>query len=221
MLLARDSRGVFTVLSCAAAGATLGLCEPASAAMMFQLDINSITVEAGEGFDGETHTGTLTLSGDEDSVLQAILIDAFSQDMDASFADLTGEIRLENGDVVGGLIEVTLTDGTGYAALVGGGVGDVDTHSGQGFQVDGLTELGAFDELENGNEFGGVNVTPWMDARGGIIGSFLLFSYEPDGSGIDTDVDLELYLRSVPAPGSVALGALAVGFASRRKRSVA
>ncbi len=221
MFLARDSRGVRTLLTCAAAGGVLVLCGPADAAMTLHLDLNSVAVTAGGGFDGETHTGDLVIAKDFDTDVYRLEIDGVSQSMSAALADLSGRIRLSAGTVIGGDFQVTLTDGTSYAAVIGSAEGDVSAHHGQGFMVDGLTGGGLFDDLAEGKHFGGVDVTPWLDARGGLDGSFLLFGFGPNGQGFDSDANLELYLVAVPAPGTVALGSMAVVFGNRRKRGVA
>jgi len=188
--------------------------------MTLHLDLNSVAVTAGGGFDGETHTGDLMIAKDSDSEVYRLEIDGVSQSMSAALADVSGTVRLENGLVIGGDFVVTLTDGTSYAAMIGSGEGDVSRHHGQGFMVDGLTGLGAFDDLADGKEFGGIDVSPWLDARGGLDGSFLLFGFGPDGQGYDSDTNLELYLVAVPAPGTVALGSMGFVYANRRKREV-
>lgn len=218
MLLARDSRGVCTFLTCAAAGGVLGLCGPANAAMTLHLDLNSVAVAADSDFNGETHTGLLTIAKDSDAEVYLLEIDGSAQAMAADLGDLIGTVELVNGQVVGGDFLVTLTDGTSYAASIGSGVGDVSEHRGQGFMVDGLTQLGAFDDLADGHMFGGVDVSPWLDARGGLDGSFLLFGFNPNAVGFDGDVNLELYLTAVPAPGTVVLGSMGMVYANRRKR---
>lgn len=221
MLLARESRGVRTFLTCAVAGGVLGLCGPANAAMTLHIDLNSISVTADGAFDGETHTGGLIVGMDLDSELHRLEIDGVSQSMSAHLVGLDGNVQLENGAVVGGDFLVTLSDGASYAASVGSGAGDVSPQPGQGFMVDGLTGSGAFDELADGKDFGGVDVTPWLDVRGGVDGSFLLFGFGPNASGLDSDVNLELYLVDVPAPGTVVLGSMGMAFANRRKRQLA
>jgi len=219
MLLARDSRGVRTLMACAAAGGALGLCGPALAAMTtLHLDLNSITVTAGGGFDGETHTGQLSIGMDGDSDVFRIEIDGVDQAMSAALSGLDGSIWLENGQVVGGSFLVTMSDGASYETVVGSGAGDVGSQHGQGFMVDGLTGFGGFEELVAGKDFAGVDVSPWLEPRGGLDGSFLLFGFGPDAQGFDDDANLELYLTAVPAPGSVALGSMGIAFANRRKR---
>ena len=218
MFHARTSRGVRTLVSCGAAGVLLSLCGSAGAAMTLRIDVNSLTVEAGSGFDGETHSGVLNVMSDGDSTLEDMRIDAVSHGGDAGLAGLIGEIRLENGVVTGGGFELTLTDNTSYTALIGGGTGDVDRQQGQGFSADGLTDNGRFDDLTDGIEFGGIDVSEWFEQRGSLAGSFYLFGFSPDATGADSDVNLELYLTAVPAPGSVALAGVGVMMANRRKR---
>ncbi len=186
--------------------------------MTLSIDVNSLTVQAGSGFNGETHTGVLHVMSDGNSTLEGMRIDAVTQAGTAALAGLVGEIRLENGVVTGGGFEVTLSDNTSYTALIGGGSGDVDRQLGQGFSADGLTDNGRFKDLADGIEFGGIDVTEWFEQRGSLAGSFYLFGFGPDATGTDTDVNLELYLTAVPAPGSVELAGAGVMMANRRKR---
>ena len=218
MLDARFSRGVRTGSVCAAAGCALALCGPANAAMTLRMDLNSIVVEAGGGFDGLTHTGALSLSVDADSYLTALRIDGVDQESPAAIQDLEGEILLANGQVVGGDFMVTLSDGARYGASIENTIGDVTALAWQGFTVDGLTGQGDFGDLESGTDFGGVDVSPWLTARGQLPGSFYLFAFDPNGQGVDSDTDLEIYLTVVPSPGSVALGALAMAYGGIRRR---
>lgn len=222
MLNARTSRGVRTRLSCAIAGCALGLCGPAHAAMTLRMDLNSIVVQAAGGFTGASHTGLLELSMDDDASIAGVRIDDVSQDLTAGLADVTGEIRLENGQVVGGRVLVTLTDSTTYTAEIGPDLGGVTPHVAQGFSVDGLTEAGDFEDLTDGMMYGGVDVSDWLAGRGSLPGSFYLFAFDPRANGTDRDTNLELYLTAVaPSPGSVALGALAVAFSGIRRRRTA
>lgn len=219
MMHARVSRGVRTWFACAlAAAGALAAHGHARAAMMLQMDLNSIVVEAEDGFRGVSHTGALTLSADADAELAGLLIDGQEQRPTANLSALTGQIDLVNGAVAGGEITVALGDGAVYTSLITTPEGRVNTQASQGFSIDGLTGAGAFDELPGGDMFGGVDLQPFLGPkRGGFEGSFLLFAYGPAEGASDFNADLELYL-TIPAPGSVALGATGLLVALRRGR---
>jgi len=217
---ARFSRGVRTWFACAVAAAgALAAQGQARAAMMLHMDLNSVVVSAGDlGFQGIDHTGTLALSADSDAELAGLLIDGEEQGATSPLADLTGEIRLQNGAVVGGEMTVTLEDGSTYTAVIANPEGRVNTQALQGFTIDGLTGAGAFDQLPDGDSFGGVDLRPYFgEQRGGFDGAFFLFAYGPANGASDITADLELYL-TVPAPGSVALGGMGLLLAFRRTR---
>lgn len=216
-MFTRVSRGARAWSLVAAAAGSVGLLSAADAAMLLQMDLNSIVVNAGSTFDGETHTGVLTLSADADASLTDVLIDGASQDFGDGLAALSGEIRLSQGVVLGGYVRVTTADGAVYAASIMPAFGDVSPQPGQGFSIDGLTGLGLFSNLPGETRFAGVDVSPFLGGRGGAIdGSFFLFGFGPNAQGQDTDADLELYLV-IPAPGSVALAGVGAALGLRRR----
>lgn len=178
---------------------------------VMQIDLDSITTDAGGSFGGTTHTGTLAISGDANSTLVGILVDGSPQAFNAGLGSLQGTIMLDGGNVVGGSFIIDATDGTQYLATINDGVGAVHTQAGQGFRIDGLTFAGAF----NSNTFAGVDVSAWSGNQ--LDGSFLLHGYGPDGNGVDSTVDFETWV-TVPAPASAGLLALGGLFAARRRR---
>lgn len=210
----RITHGIACALT--AAFATAG-----AQATFIHFDLNAITVDAGENFDGATHTGTLVLGVGDDSVLSAIEVDSVSQPLSGDMATLVGEIVLVNGQVAGGFISFTADDGAEYIASINGGAGQVNTQAGLGFRIDGLTNSGLLDNLVGGTDFAGANLTsnnkPFDPTN--LAGSFLLHGFGPDANGFDGLVDLDLFIQiPVPAPGSAALAFTAAGIAGVRRR---
>ncbi len=200
---------------------TAGLAAGSAQATFIHFDINTISVFAGESFDGETHSGTLELSANAESSLSAIELDGSNQALTADLGTLDGEIVILNGSVVGGFISFTASDGSEYLATIGSEAGAVNAQAGRGFRVDGLTYDGAFDELVGGTSFAGVDVMSKLgDADPNLfLGSFLLHGYGPDESGFDGMVDLDVYADVViPAPGPAALAVCGVLAGVRRRR---
>lgn len=198
-----------------------GLSAASAQATFIHFDINAISVDAGEAFDGESHSGTLDLSASADSSLNAIELDGVGHALGAGLNALDGEIVLLNGQVIGGYIAFTAGDGAEYLATIGSGAGAVDTQAGRGFRVDGLTHDGLLDNLVGGTSFAGVNVGKMVPLGEPILldGSFLLHGYGPNGDGLDGFVDLDVYADApVPAPGPAALGVCAVALGGTRRR---
>jgi len=203
----------------ACAVATLGLAASAQGTFV-HFDLNSISVFAGESFDGVTHTGSLELASDANSSLNAIEIESESQAMSGGLDMLEGRIDLVGGEVVGGFIRFADTAGAAYLASIGDGAGRLNTQAGVGYRVDGLTHDGAFLDLGAGASFAGVSLVdggaPAQLIR--LDGSFLLHGFGPDAFGADNDVNIDLYAQ-VPAPGpaTLALGAAGLTFSRRRR----
>ncbi len=203
--------------------AALALTAGASQAAVMQLDINGIQVRTGGPFGGTSHTGTITLTKATNSTLAEILVNGQSEGS-SPLGDVVGEIELVNGSVVGGYMNIMDGDNDMYAAIIGQG-GRVNVQVGRGFRIDGLTFEGAFsygDDFEAGANnlfFGNVDVMALFGDRATnetLEGSFLLASFDPNGQGIDTQVDLDVFI--VPTPGTVALAGLAGVAVLRRKR---
>ncbi len=211
----RATHGIACALT--AALATAG----AAHATFIHFDLNSIMVDAGENFDGTTHTGTLDLSMTVNSVLEAIEVDNVSQSLSGDVATLDGEIVLVNGQVAGGFISFTADNGEEYLATISGNAGQVNTQAGLGYRIDGLTHSGLLDDLIGGFSFAGANLSTNIKTFDPINldGSFLLHSYGPDANGLDGLVDIDIYTQiAVPAPGPAALGFAAAGIAGVRRR---
>jgi hypothetical protein len=202
--------------------AALALTAGATQAAVMQLDINGIQVSAGGAFDGTDHTGTLTITKATNSTLAEISVNSESQGS-SPLGNVIGEIELFDGFVVGGYMNIMDGDNDMYAATIGQG-GRVNTQAGRGFRIDGLTfegffSYGSVEEDRSGLLFGNVDVTAIFGERATnqtLEGSFLLASFDPDGQGIDTRVDLDVFI--VPTPGTVALAGLAGIAVLRRKR---
>lgn len=194
------------VVACAAA--------PADAAFSLQIDVNSLTAEfspsSGSGFDTNA-SGFLMLSGDGNSTLNGIKLDGADQMASATLDSFSGMIELTNGTVVGGSLDIVLSDMSQYNASIAEGFGRVYLQAGQGFMIDGLTLLGVF---SNPSNFGGVDVSGLGEE--GLMGSFLTFAFDPDSQGVDTDTDIDIWV--VPAPTSAAIFGLAGVAALRRRR---
>ena len=211
----RATYGIACALT--AALATAG----AAQATFVHFDLNSIMVDAGENFDGTTHTGTLNLSMSADSILNAIEVDNVSQALSGDVATLDGEIVLVNGQVAGGFISFTADNGEEYLATISGNAGRVNTQAGLGYRIDGLTNSGLLDGLIDGSSFAGANLSADLKEFDpvNLDGSFLLHGFGPDANGFDGLVDLDVYFEmAVPAPGPAALGFAAAGIAGVRRR---
>jgi hypothetical protein len=199
------------VITCAAT--------PADAAFSLQIDVNSLTAEFspsnGAGF-GENASGFIMLGEDGNSTLNGIKLDQIDQGIaPGQLWTFSGVIELTNGTVVGGSLDIILTDGSRYGAFFSEGSGRVIEQAGQGFAIDGLTFSGAFFGLVNGTDFGGVDVSDLGFLQ--LPGSFLTFAFDPDGQGVDTDTDIDIWI--VPAPTTAAIFGLAGLAAARRRRA--
>lgn len=191
----------------------------ADAAMMLQMDVNSATVSADGAFSGVNHTGALTFGWtSEVTTLFDILIDDASTGAAPVTASVSGSIQLLNGQVDGGFVSVEVFDAGMmslgvFTAEIVPGAGQVTEQAFVGFKIDGLLGGGTFDM----DTLNGVDVTEWR-ANEPLDGSFLTFAYNPDAMGVDSAVDLDLWVN-VPTPGAVALFGLGGLVALKRRRS--
>jgi hypothetical protein len=223
-----------TVLG-AAVAAVLVAGSSASAQMSstLQLDINGIAVQAQNGggvnsaFGGLTHTGSLNFD-----FAQGIthLLGVFVQHnhnapvnmgFNGDLSNFNGVINLNNGQVMGGSLMVTVNGTDTYSAQITPGVGSVTTFVGGGYKVEGLT----FNGLFSGSTFGNVDVSPWYDLQtivGGHPGSFLSFNFNPNATGASY-ADMDVFVEVIPLPpaawtGLATLaGVMFAGYMKRRR----
>jgi hypothetical protein len=189
----------------------------ASATSVLQIDINSLTVDAGGVFGGKTHTGALNISINAASTLNGIKINGGDVGFAGTLTNFMGVINLNNGAVTGGSLFVEVNGVDTYSALISGAEGAVNSQAGQGFMVDGLTFQGFF----SGPTFAGVDVSSWFTSQP-LIGSFLQFAFSPNASGVDNNTDIDIYIL-VPLPTGAGLAATGLlGLAAiRRRREIA
>jgi len=186
--------------------------------MMLQMDLNSVVADAGEPFDGLTHTGQVTLSADANASLNSVQIDGDTQSLSAGLDQFNATLSLDAGQIVGGDVSILLTDGSMFVASLTPSSGEVDTQAGQGFVIDSALFAGTFDNLVGGSLFGGVDVSPWNNAEP-LDGAARLFAFSPDGQGFDNNANFEVFIE-VPSPGAVALPmGLALTAMRRRRRN--
>lgn len=209
--------GVMTVLGVVAGGAL--------AEEILQIDTNNLgfqsldEVGGAVPFDGESHTGAVSISFINESQINGVLIkdSPFGPfvpqgDFVGTLTDASFEITLDGGLVTGGSFFIEVDGADTYAGTIGasGGVDDTQT----GFAIDGLTFGGTFSD----DNFGGVDVSDWFNAQGfgnNLEGSFLAFKINPDDSGAGiADVD-SFVIVPAPAAGVVLLAGLV---AVRRRR---
>jgi hypothetical protein len=223
-----------TVLG-AAVAAVLVAGSTASAQMSstLQLDINGIGVQAqnsggvNSSFGGLTHTGSLNLD-----FAQSIthLLGVFVQHnhnspvnmgFNGTLTDFSGTINLNNGQVTGGNLMVTVNGSDTYSAQVTPGVGSVSTFVGGGYKVEGLTFNGIFSSAM----FGNVDVSPWYNMQtiaGGNPGSFLSFNFNPDATGASYS-DMDVFVEVIPLPPAAwtglatLVGVMFAGYVKRRR----
>lgn len=213
-----------------AVGALASAAAAASAATQLLIDVNGLAAQAtlangANGFGGLTHTGSITLSKDNNSVLAGVAIDGINQAITPGLSmNFAGVINLVNGQVTGGSFMISMSDGSSYSASIASGVGAVATQAGQGFQIDGLTFNGLFNDSGLPgfvDRFAGVNISPWAIGEP-LAGSFLHFAFRPDASGRDADTDTDIFVvTSIPAPMAVTAGmfGLAAVAGVRRRRT--
>lgn len=205
------SMRIATMLGAAAA---LGIATSATAAFELQIDIDGVTMDAGGAFDVNTYTGTMNFSMNSGTSLAGIFIDSTGQTVTATLASLSGSVNYVNAQATGGSFTVMLSDGSSYSASVDTGPSFLFPDA-NGFSGDGGTEFGNFSNLVGGNLFGGVDVTPWN--YNNSIGFFFFSEYNPDGAGVDTAANLNLFVN-VPSPGLAAFGLAGIGAGLRRRR---
>ena len=201
----------------------------ALATPVLQFDVNGFSTQARDGannnspFGGLTHTGSVAFTVGT-GVLNGIFIQstpggAFNN---AGFSGSTmtgfsGQVNLNNGQVTGGSITLTISNGDSYTCGITGGIGAVAPYVGGGFTIQALTRNGFFNDAQ----FGNVNVSPWFNAQGinGLPGSFLQFNFNPDASGAATS-DMDLFVDVVPLPPAAwaGLATLAGVITARRLR---
>lgn len=196
----------------------------ALAEKILQIDTNDMAfqsldeVGAPVPFDGESHTGAVSITKILESEANAVLI------KDSPFGpfipqggfsgvltDITFDITLDGGMVTGGSFSIDLDTGDTYAGMIGasGHVDDTQT----GFTIDGITFSGAFTDAD----FAGVDITDWFNAQGigtNLEGSFLAFKINPDDTGAAI-VDVDSFVI-VPAPAASLV--LLAGLAGMRRR---
>jgi hypothetical protein len=201
----------------------------AMAAPVLQFDVNSFSTQArnaanvNSAFGGLSHTGNVQFSAGA-GVLAGIFIQAVNPGpfVNANFAGSTmtgfsGQVNLNNGQVTGGSITLTISNGDSYTCNITPGVGQVTTFVGGGFKIEALTRNGLFNDAQ----FGNVNVAPWFNNQGGngLLGSFLQFNFNPNAQGAATS-DMDLFVDVVPLPPAAwaGLATLAGAMVVRRIR---
>ncbi len=189
----------------------------ASATPVLQFDVNQFNAQARNSsnvnspFGGLTHTGSVAFSFAAGvSVLNGIFIQStpggpFNNANFSGFSltNFTGSITLNNGQVTGGSLTLTINNGDNYTCNITPNSGAVSTFVGGGFKIEALTRQGFF----NDNQFGNVNVASWFNAQGGngLPGSLLQFNFNPNASGAATS-DMDLFVDVAPLPPAVWAG---------------
>jgi len=177
------------------------LTSPALAGSLveLQLDLNNVTVIASPSDVNTAFSGTLTVSTEEDSDLNAILVNGLTQTFAGELIQVDGEMRLDNGEIAGGFLHVVVANPDNtlvcYSAEIVPGVGGFAPFGTPGFLIDFLTEGGMFSR----DEFAAFDVTPWRDTQP-LSGSAITFQFEPvDGVDDDTDLDIFVVVNEEPA----------------------
>jgi hypothetical protein len=223
-----------TVLSAAVAAVLMaGTTATAQMSSTLQLDINGIAVQAQNGggqnsaFGGLTHSGSLNFNFAEGVThLLGMFVQhnhnaPINMGFNGSLTNFSGVINLNNGQVTGGNMMVTVNGADTYMAQITPGVGAVSNFVGGGFKVEGLTFDGRFSSAM----FGNVDVSPWYDMQnifGGLPGSFLSFNFRPDQTGASY-ADMDVFVEVIPLPpaawtGLATLaGVMFAGYMRRRR----
>jgi hypothetical protein len=211
---------------------TAGTVASATDLLTLQLDINQVamqTKDAGgnnSAFAGLNHTGSLNfdLSPGITHLLGVFIQAGASAPVNAGFnGQLTGfdgVLNLNNGQVAGGHIVITVDNTDSYTAQIQSGAGFVSTFAGGGYRVQGLTVDGSF----TGSMFGNVDIGPWYHMQGitgGLEGSFLSFNFNPDTTGA-AHGDIDVFVQVIPLPpavwtGMAMLGLVWLGAVKRRR----
>jgi hypothetical protein len=189
----------------------------ALASPTLQFDLNAFSTQAHNGaganspFGGLTHTGSINFSLGA-GVINGLFIQqtqggAFQNaNFTGTWTSFTGQINLTNGQVTGGNMTITISNGDSYTCGITPGSGSVSNFVGGGFKVEALTRSGFFNDAQ----FGNVNVSPWFGSQSpnGLPGSFLQFNFNPNASGF-ASADMDLFVDTtvlIPLPGSAWAG---------------
>lgn len=195
-----------------------------------QFDVNNLGFQAynqqgqSSAFGGLTHSGRLDLFDDLPlSELLSVSIRTGSgpfitQPYSGGLTHMLMSIVLSNGAVTGGSLILEVNGGPGvgdrYTANFSA-AGNISTYIGGGFKVEGLSVAGLFSD----NNFAGVAVADFFASQGGTQnqGSFIGFKIQPNASGAG-HADTDIFVTTVPSPGSMACLAAAGVVALRRRR---
>ena len=219
-------------MKCVIAAAALAVSAGAALATpTLQFDVNQFNTQArnsagaNSAFGGLTHSGSVNFSFAAGiSVLNGIFIQTVPNGpfnnanfSGSTLSNFTGAINLSNGQVTGGSITLSISNGDSYTCGITPGSGAVSTYVGGGFKIEALTRNGMFNDAQ----FGNVNVSPWFNAQGvvGLPGSLLQFNFNPNATGACT-ADMDLFVDVVPLPPAAwaGLGTLAVALVARKAR---
>ncbi len=215
-----------------AAGAALLVFASAGMAQTrtLQFDVNNLGFQAfnGQGqssaFGGLAHSGRLDLF-EESPITELLSVSIrtgsgpfIMQPFVGTLTNMAMSLTMTNGAVTGGSLILDVNGGPGpgdrYSATLSA-AGAVSTYIGGGFKVEGLTISGSFSDAN----FGGVAVADFFASQGGPQnqGSFIGFKIQPDASGAG-HADTDIFVTTVPSPGSMACLAAAGIVAIRRRR---
>ena len=206
-------------LACSLVLAISGTCQAIDFSKL-QFDLNNITVQATdqEDFDapfgGVTHTGAIFFAMDDDSSLAVGIDGNYSVGYNATLQDVQGQIDLVNGAIADGVIQLTVmnTNQTldSYIFSVLAQSGSVFASSSPAsFELFGYLLSGAtYDGDLSSPSFGGVDTSLWVNAQP-LDGSLLVFKYQPDQSGFDGSVDMDLTASAaIPLPPALWSGVM-------------
>ena len=219
----------------AAAMAIAGAAGSAQATTIVQMDVNSVTAVASNGGFGTNYTGSLTLSTNANTRLEAMLKNeapaaGFGGPYAGANVSFDAIFNFNAGAITG--IGYTLKVSSGlngvlnniYMASVVPGSGGIIFHPGSlpgqpEFFVAAATEGGSF----NSATFGGVDVSEFLGFD--LPGNFLNFKLHGNAinsaSRTDNDVDIDIFVTTniIPLPTPVGLACAGlVGIAAVRRR---
>lgn len=216
----------------AALSASLILVQAAPAQeRTLQIDVNNLAFQARNAlgapapFAGLTHTGSLhmTFQAPQSEIVGVLMKTGagpfvLQGGFTGSLTSALVHIDLSGGAVTGGSMMFEIDGGPGsggdrYSADIGA-AGSVATFVGGGFQIDGLTNSGMFNDAN----WGGVDIADFFASQGGqfLVGSFLSFRIQPDGQGAGF-ADIDVFVSNIPAPGAL-LCLTAGGLVAMRRR---
>jgi hypothetical protein len=220
------------VLAAAALTAAFLIQSAAGQERTLQIDVNNLAFQARNSlgtpapFGGLTHTGSLHMvhslpTTEIVGVLMRTGTGPFllQTQFTGSLSSALLHIDLNAGVVAGGMLTIDINGGPAsggdrYSATIAPG-GSVEPFAGGGFQIEGLTSSGLF----NDTNFGGVDIPDFFAAQGGAFlpGFYLAFKIQPNAQGAGF-ADTDIFVTNIPAPG--ALVCLAAGglIALRRRR---